>query len=46
MLSVYPVKRQGRPTDPVGLLVLLASDHAEWITGQVIPVDGGFVSAL
>jgi NAD(P)-dependent dehydrogenase (short-subunit alcohol dehydrogenase family) len=25
---------------------LLASDHAEWITGQVIPVDGGFVSAL
>jgi len=30
----------------VGLLVLLASDHAEWITGQVIPVDGGFVSAL
>lgn len=46
MLSVYSVKRPGRPSDPVGLLVLLASDHAEWITGQVIPVDGGFVSAL
>jgi 3-oxoacyl-[acyl-carrier protein] reductase len=46
VLSVYSVKRPGRPTDPVGLLVLLASDHAEWITGQVIPVDGGFVSAL
>jgi 3-oxoacyl-[acyl-carrier protein] reductase len=46
MLSVYSVKRQGRPSDPVGLLVLLASDHGEWITGQVIPVDGGFVSAL
>jgi len=46
MLSVYSVKRPGRPSDPVGLLVLLASDHAEWITGQVIPVDGGFVNAL
>ncbi len=46
LLATYAVKRQGRPTDPVGLLTLLASDHGEWITGQVIPVDGGFTNAL
>jgi NAD(P)-dependent dehydrogenase (short-subunit alcohol dehydrogenase family) len=28
------------------LAVLLCSDAAEWITGQVYPVDGGYASAL
>ena len=46
MLRNYAVKRRGQPNDPVGLLLLLASDHASWITGQVIPVNGGYVSAL
>jgi len=46
LLASYAVKREGRPSDPVGLLLLLASDHGEWITGQVIPVDGGFTNAL
>lgn len=46
LLATYAVKRQGRPSDPVGLLLLLASDHGEWITGQVVPVDGGFTNAL
>lgn len=42
----YSVKRLGTATDPTGLAVLLASDHASWITGQVIPVDGGYTQAL
>lgn len=42
----YPVGRIGRVTDPAPLAVLLCSDAAEWITGQVYPVDGGYVSAL
>jgi 3-oxoacyl-[acyl-carrier protein] reductase len=42
----YPVPRVGAPEDPATLVALLASDAAGWITGQVYPVDGGYVSAL
>jgi 2-hydroxycyclohexanecarboxyl-CoA dehydrogenase len=42
----YPVGRLGRPGDPAPLAVLLCSDAAEWITGQVYPVDGGYAPAL
>ena len=34
------------PSDPATLVALLCSDAAGWITGQVYPVDGGYVSAL
>lgn len=46
MLRGYAVRRQGKPSDPVGLLLMLASDGCEWVTGQVIPVDGGYTNAL
>ena len=42
----YPVGRIGRVDDSAPLAVLLCSDAAEWITGQVYPVDGGYASAL
>ena len=42
----YPVGRLGRPGDPAPLAVMLCSDAAEWITGQVYPVDGGYFPAL
>jgi 3-oxoacyl-[acyl-carrier protein] reductase len=42
----YPAGRIGRVDDPAPLAVLLCSDAAEWITGQVYPVDGGYASAL
>jgi NAD(P)-dependent dehydrogenase (short-subunit alcohol dehydrogenase family) len=45
-LRNYAVKRPGQPTDPVGLVLLLSSDHSGWITGQVIPVNGGYSNAL
>lgn len=45
MSRPYPVPRLGRPEDPAPLIALLASDSASWITGQVIPVDGGYVMA-
>jgi 3-oxoacyl-[acyl-carrier protein] reductase len=44
--SGYPVGRLGRVDDPAPLAVLLCSDAAEWITGQVYPVDGGYAPAL
>jgi 2-hydroxycyclohexanecarboxyl-CoA dehydrogenase len=42
----YPVPRVGAPDDPAVLVALLCSDAAGWITGQVYPVDGGYVGAL
>jgi 3-oxoacyl-[acyl-carrier protein] reductase len=46
LARAYPVGRLGRVDDPAPLAVLLCSDAAEWITGQVYPVDGGYAPAL
>lgn len=40
-LNGIPAGRLGQPTDIKGLAVLLASDASEWITGALIPLDGG-----
>ncbi|MCC6363198.1 MAG: SDR family oxidoreductase [Bryobacterales bacterium] len=40
-LSGIPVGRFGHPDDIKGLSVLLASDASQWITGALIPMDGG-----
>ena len=40
-LSGIPAGRLGRPDDIRGLAVLLASDASAWITGALIPMDGG-----
>ena len=42
----YTVPRLGEPADVAPLVALLCSDAGAWITGQVYPVDGGYVSAL
>ena len=36
-----PLGRIGQPRDIANVVSFLASDEAGWITGQVIPVDGG-----
>jgi 3-oxoacyl-[acyl-carrier protein] reductase len=46
LARAYPAGRIGEVTDPAPLAVLLCSDAAEWITGQVYPVDGGYAPAL
>lgn len=38
-----PLKRLGNPEDVANLVKFLASDEANYITGQVINVDGGMV---
>lgn len=40
-LHGIPAGRLGTPDDIRGLSVLLASDAADWITGAIIPMDGG-----
>ena len=40
-LSGIPAGRLGRPDDIRGLAVFLASDSSSWITGALIPMDGG-----
>jgi 3-oxoacyl-[acyl-carrier protein] reductase len=35
------LKRLGSPDDIAHAVLFLASDYAGWITGQVLPVDGG-----
>jgi len=42
-LSRVPLKRAGTPRDVARVVSFLASDNAEYITGQVIHCDGGMV---
>jgi 3-oxoacyl-[acyl-carrier protein] reductase len=42
ILERIPAGRFGEPSDVASLIVFLASDRADYITGQAIPVDGGF----
>ncbi|MCO6418932.1 SDR family oxidoreductase [Siccirubricoccus sp. KC 17139] len=41
MGAAVPLGRMGRPEDIAGLAAFLASDAAEWITGQVYHINGG-----
>ncbi|SFS51622.1 3-oxoacyl-[acyl-carrier-protein] reductase [Marininema halotolerans] len=44
MLEQIPLARLGKPEDVAQTVVFLASDHASYITGQTINVDGGMVT--
>ena len=40
----YPIGRIGTPEDIAAAVAFLASDEADWITGVVMPVDGGYLA--
>lgn len=40
----YPLGRVGTPEDVSNAVLFLTSDEASWITGAVLPVDGGLMA--
>jgi NAD(P)-dependent dehydrogenase (short-subunit alcohol dehydrogenase family) len=39
--AFHPLGRNGQPADVASAMLFLASNEASWITGTVLPVDGG-----
>ncbi|MGO9450914.1 MAG: SDR family NAD(P)-dependent oxidoreductase [Candidatus Binataceae bacterium] len=46
ILKVYRIKRLGKPEDAANMILFLSSDASSWITGQTIPVNGGYSFAM
>lgn len=44
LTPLYPLGRVGEPEDVAAAVAFLSSDDAAWITGVVLPVDGGILS--
>ncbi len=42
IISLTPMQRFGDPEELKGITLFLLSEHAKFITGTIIPVDGGF----
>jgi len=42
IINRTPMARFGDPEDLIGVCIWLASDHSNFVTGTVIPIDGGF----
>jgi len=45
MGAIHPMQRIGQPRDISSMILFLVSDDAAWMTGAVIPVDGGITAA-
>ncbi len=42
VISQTPLGRYGAPEDLVGVIVWLLSDASNFVTGTIVPIDGGF----
>jgi 2-deoxy-D-gluconate 3-dehydrogenase len=45
VLSRIPLGRTGVPEDLAGTVVFLSSEASDYITGQIIPIDGGWLAS-
>ncbi|WP_203287378.1 SDR family oxidoreductase [Metabacillus sp. cB07] len=43
LLLKFPAGRIGKPQDAARLIAFLASEQSEWVTGQTIHSEGGFI---
>jgi 3-oxoacyl-[acyl-carrier protein] reductase len=46
LIKRYPIRRRGLPSDVANLTLFLVSDLSPWLTGQTIPLNGGYSMAL
>ena len=44
LLDMHPLRHLGQPEDVAHAAIFLASDEASWITGVILPVDGGYTA--
>lgn len=44
LASLHPIGRIGRVEEVAGAVMYLCSEQASFITGQILPVDGGFTA--
>jgi NAD(P)-dependent dehydrogenase (short-subunit alcohol dehydrogenase family) len=44
-MSRIPMKRLGTPEDFIGAAIYLLSEASDWVTGQILYVDGGYTAA-
>ena len=44
MRAAHPVGRLGEPSEVANAILFLASDEASFITGAILPVDGGYLA--
>ncbi|MDX1701136.1 MAG: SDR family oxidoreductase, partial [Melioribacteraceae bacterium] len=40
-VSMHPLGRIGEPSDVAEAILYLASEDSSWVTGSIIPIDGG-----
>jgi NAD(P)-dependent dehydrogenase (short-subunit alcohol dehydrogenase family) len=43
-MSRLPLARMGQPDEVARIALVLASELSSYVTGSIIPVDGGFLS--
>ena len=44
MREAHPIGRLGEPSEVANAILFLASDEASFITGTILPVDGGYLA--
>ncbi len=44
VMATYPLGRPGTPEEVAKLVLYLASDDSTWMTGAIIPIDGGMTA--
>jgi dihydroanticapsin dehydrogenase len=43
-IAEHPIGRIGMPEDVAKAILYLVSDDSSWITGAILPVDGGIIT--